>query len=165
MKGKKFDEELINIDKNILDDEWINQPKLYLHWAEQFEDAKNTLREVETELGLTKAEIELDIRQNPDNYELSKVTEGAISATLVLQPSYKQAQEVVLTTKHRVGILQQVIIALDHRKKALENLVSLYGREYFAVPQAKNEHSREAVEEIEKRSTRARIKKTLKKKK
>ena len=149
-----LDEELVfGIDKNLLDDEWLGQPKLYFNWAIQLEDARADFEEVKAAFDVVKAEVDLEIRTTPDAYDLVKATEKSIAAALIVQPEYEEAQQKVFTAKHRVGILQAAVTALDHRKKALEKLVDLHGQKYFATPRA-SEQSREAVERIEKLAAR-----------
>lgn len=155
-------ESVFGINKNILDDEWLRQPKLYFNWALQLEDARADFEEVKAEFDVTKAEVDLAIRTNPDNYDLPKVTDKAILASMIVQPEYKDAQREVFKAKHRVGILQAAVTALDHRKKALEKLVDLHGQKYFASPRA-SETSREAVAKIEKRSARSKVSNGLRK--
>lgn len=160
-----LDEELVfGIDKNILDDEWIDQPKRYFRWALQLEDARADFEYVKAEFEVVKAEVELAIRNDPGNvdYDLpadavekGKVTEKMVAAALLQQDEYKKAQQAVFTAKHRVGVLQAAVTALDHRKKALEKLVDLHGQKYFASPRA-SENSRDAMAEVEKDSVRRR---------
>ena len=165
------DSDFLDIDKNLLDDEWLGQPKLYFRWAVQLEDAKEDLDEAKrtldvekTEFERAKASIDLDIRKKPDEYKLPKVTDKSILAVMLLQSEYQDAQEEffvvqkeVDVAKHRVGILQAAVTSLDHRKKALEKLVDLHGQKYFASPRA-SEGSKEAIEKVEKRSARQRAK-------
>lgn len=160
-------ESVFGIDKNILDDEWLGQPKLYFNWAVQLEDARAAFEEVKAEFDVVKAEVDLAIRNDPGNvdYDLpkdavekGKVTEKMVAAALLQQTEYKDAQQAVFSAKHRVGILQAAVTALDHRKKALEKLVDLHGQKYFASPRA-SEDSREAMGKVEKKSVRRRGKK------
>jgi hypothetical protein len=156
-------ESVFDIDKNILDDEWLGQPKLYFQWAVQLEDARAELDEIKAEFDVVKSDLDLAIRTDPDTYDLPKVTDKAIAAVLIVQQEYKDAQQKVFTAKHRVGILQAAVTTLEHRKKALEKLVDLHGQKYFATPRA-SEHSREAVDDIQKSSARNKVKISRKKK-
>lgn len=154
---------VFDIDKNLLDDEWLRQPKLYFEWAVQLEDARAEFEETKAEFDVTKSEVDLAIRMSPGDYEdlpkevveKGKITEKMVAAILITQTEYKDAQQAMFTARHRVGILQAVVTALDHRKKALEKLVDLYGQKYFATPRA-SENSKEAMEEVEKNSVRRR---------
>jgi len=154
---------ILDIDKNLLDNEWLNQPKLYYNWALQLEDARVALDNVKAEFDVVQSEIDLDIRTNPENYEelpkeavdKGKITEKMVAAVLIMQKDYREAQQTVFEAKHRVGILQAAVAALDQRKKALEKLVDLHGQKYFATPRVP-ENSKEVIEQIEKRSVRRR---------
>lgn len=149
---------IFGIDKNVLDDEWLGQPKLYFRWAVELEDARADLEQSKSDFDLAKAEIDLKIRSHPDKYDLpDKTTENMIKATIPGTPEYKEAEDEYLEARHRVGVLQAAVTALDHRKKALENLVSLHGQKYFASPRA-SETTRDAMEEVEKKSVRSRSK-------
>lgn len=153
-EGLSETDSVFDIDKNLLDDEWLNQPKLYFKWAVQLEDARAKFEEAKVEFDLVKSELDLEIRDNPHKFHLpEKITEKMIVAVVLTQPEYKEAQQAVFTDKHRVGILQAAVTALDHRKKALEKLVDLHGQKYFATPRV-SEDSRESMQEVEKQSVR-----------
>lgn len=148
---------VFDIDKNRLDDEWLNQPKSYFKWAVQLEDARDDLETAKSEFDVVKSEVDLAIRTDPDDYNLPKVTDKSVAAVMISQPEYKEAQQAMFEAKYRVGIVQAAVISFDHRKKALEKLVDLHGQKYFASPRA-SEKSKEAMEKVEKRSIRRRTK-------
>jgi len=160
-KGLTEPELILDIDKNLLDDEWLNQPKLYYNWALQLEDARLELDNAKAEFDVVQSEIDLDIRTNPEDYgelpkdvvDKGKITEKMVAAVLIMQKGYKEAQQTVFEAKHRVGVLQAAVTALDQRKKALEKLVDLHGQKYFAIPRA-SENSKEAMSQVEKHAVR-----------
>jgi len=128
---------ILQIDTNRLDKEWVNQPKYFFDYACQLADAKRALEGLKAELDIVRAEREMRIRKHPEKYKLGdKVTEGSIKCTLEGQPLVKEAQDKILSAKHRVDILQAAVAALDQRKTALENLVKLTLSSYMASPQA-----------------------------
>jgi len=73
-----------------------------------------------------------------------------------MQKSYKVAAKEVLRLRHAADVLQAAVTALDHRKKALENLVYLHGQNYFSEPHARDGDSRETVNAATKRAARNR---------
>jgi len=148
---------ILTINKNVLDDEWLGQPKLYFQWAVQLEDARAELDEIKAEFDVAKSDLDLAIRTNPDDYDLPKVTDKAIAAAMITQKEYLVAQQEFFIAKHRAGVLQAAVTALDQRKKALEKLVDLHGQKYFASPRA-SEQSREHWDDIQKRSARSKVK-------
>lgn len=147
--------DLFEIDSANLDEEWMMQPKVFLKYSLKSAEARETFERAKAKLDVARAELDLMIRKDPETFGLEKITESAITNTILLQPEYKEALEEVHTSQHAYNILQATVQALDHRKRALENLVDLHGMQYFAEPQA-NRAGRGAVEDISKRKSRRR---------
>jgi len=147
-KSKVNDEfDFFNLDKDRLDEEWVNQPLLYQEYAIKLANARAKHEQAKTELELVTAELDSQIRGNPSVFGIEKTTEGAISNTILLQKEYKTAVNDMLELKHTMDVLQAVVYALDHRKKSLENLVELRLADYFSSPQTKSNGSHEQMEE------------------
>lgn len=130
-------------DKDDLDGEWVRQPELYHEYATQLADARLDLEEKRNALDVIQAELDNDIRTDPDAYGFTKVTDAVVKATLPAQPEYKKATDRVNKARHRVHILEAAVASLDHKKKALENLVYLHGQNYFSSPRARGEDKQE----------------------
>ena len=161
-KKERPDESILEIDITRLDEEWVNQPKQFFNWATQLADAKGNLDAERNRLDIAKAELDLDIRTNQTNYDIDKdkkLTENLILNTILQQDEYQDALGEVRNAKHRVDILQAAVQAFDHRKSALERLVSLHGQNYFSTPMAKDENSRDVINDIEKNAARGKKKK------
>ena len=124
----------LTIDEFRLDEEWLRQPKMYGSVATDLADAQKAYSEARAELEVTKSECELSIRRKPSKYGLEKVTEATVSAALGAHDSVSKATAAVIDAKHAVDVLNAVVHALDHRKKALENLVSLFLADYYSKP-------------------------------
>ncbi len=174
MSKKAMEPEILHIDKHLLDEEWVHQPKLYFEYASELAQARMELEEAKAEFDVVKAEIDLTIRSDPTDYDLpEKTTEVMIGKALILTDEYQEAQKIVFTAKHRVDILSSAVTTLDHRKKALENLVELHGRNYFSTPRIDTKHLaseglekfKETVEDIKNTQVKARNKKRSKKRK
>ena len=138
-------------DKDALDDEWIRQPELYHKYATELADARLDFEEKKNKLEVVRAELDKEIRTDPEQFDLLKVTESGISAVIVVQPEYTKALKRINTARHRIDILQAATTALDHKKKALENLVYLHGQNYFSSPRARGEESK-AMDEVVRKS-------------
>lgn len=151
----------IEIDPLALDREWVNQPRLYLQYSEELANAGREMDEAKSNLDITKADLEQQIRSDPDEFGLEKVTESAVNATMLTQPEYKSAMAALIDARHRRDILGAAVSALEHRKKALEKLVDLHLAGYFAAPRA-SAGSREAAKEIEDRAVRRPLKQRVK---
>ena len=132
---------ILEIDQFNLDLEWKNQPIAYFDMATKLAEAKAELDICKTEFDVLKAKTSMDVRSNPDSYGLDKLTESTVSNAVITQPEYIATFEKIYVAKHRVDLHQAAVVALDHKKKALENLVSLHGQKYFAEPHANHDTS------------------------
>jgi len=155
-KTRDIEFDFFNIDINNLDKEWINQPKIFFKYASELADAMRRESGARTEREVVKAEIDLKVRENLKKYGIDKVklTEAVILGVVSSQPKYKEAQKKRLIRKHKTDILQAAVRALDHRKSALERLVSLHGQNYFSTPKPIDARSMEATSDIEKGAAR-----------
>lgn len=143
---------MFEIDVNELDREWVGQPELFHTYAIQAADARLALDEAKAQLDITRAEIDKDIRDRPAHYDLEKVTETALLSVLLLQPMHQKAVRAVNKAKHDLDIVQAAVTALDHRKKALENLVFLHGQNYFSTPRVSGDSVAKMKESAKKRT-------------
>ncbi len=126
----------IHPDPNRLDEEWVGQPRLRFRYGQELAEARRTLAQAKAELDVVEAELSLRVRAKPDEYDLEKVTEAVVSATVEVQPKRKRARQAVVDAQHEVDVLDAAVSAIDHRKKALEDLVQLHLAGYFATPRA-----------------------------
>ena len=152
----EIDFDFFDIDRNRLDEEWVNQPKIFFQYASLLADAQRRESEARAERELVKAEIDLEVRKNLKKYKIDtvKLTESVISGVVQNQPGFIAAQKKRLVRKHKTDILQGAVNDLNHRKSALERLVSLHGQNYFSTPRAPDENAKEAVSNIEKGAAR-----------
>lgn len=154
---------LIELDKYRLDKELVNQPDYYAEWAEKLADARADLEDAKTQLEFNEAKLSLDIRRNPLKFDLgNSPTEGAIKAVIKVSKRYQEANDKVKKIQHLVGILSGYVTSLDHRKKALEKLVDLQGRDYYATPTIRDTNMKEKVSVEQKRSARTKRPRTNK---
>lgn len=148
MKAKRppvvEDRSVLDIDKFNLDEEWIGQPGLYFEWSEKLADARRSLDIAKSRADITAAETSTRIRSR-EAVKKSKVTEPLIKAMIEQDRDNQEAQMAVIRAKHRVDVLSGMVTALDHRKKALENIVQLDGRQYFAQPTAKDRDTKDRM--------------------
>lgn len=156
-------EEDIRIDPEALDVEWLGQADLMRRYSKHAAEMKRAVDEAKERLEMGKAQIEMDIRADPDKYGLSKVTEGAIQSTMVLQEEYQQLSKEYIDAKYESDIAQGAVRSVDQRKTALQELVHLLSTSYFAGPQTPRNLSAEWLEVREKRAANAKVK--IKKKK
>lgn len=171
---KDFDNSCLEPDVNNLDEEWVKQSKLYFTFAEQCETVEYKLAKKEQEISVAQeelkkiaAEIDLDIRKRPEKYSLpEKTTETMIAKAVLLQPRYdKKVGEINVLIEeknklaYKAGLLQKTIKAIEQKKAALENLVSLWIGNYYSTPKAKEKEAKEVMNEVEKKQARSKVSK------
>ena len=148
MKERKQEAEpgFFDIDITRLDEEWVKQPKITFKYCKEYERVKIELEEVQTDLDVIAAQIIKVIRKNPKRFGLPvPTTETAINKTVITKSKYKETLKKVRDKQYKLGLLRATVKALDHRKAALERLVSLHGQAYFATPVANDEDGREYI--------------------
>lgn len=160
--------DIFEIDKNRLDEEWVNQQRNYNKAAHDMADAREALERAKAseevtndELKFVEAEIELEIRKNPSKFDLEKVTEEAIKKTVIVQEkrtkalreTYK-ARSARIKAQHFYDICQADVFTLNNKKSAIESLVALDGRNYYSRPHVTGEDG-ERMKEMERKKNRS----------
>lgn len=158
MATNDTDKSILAIDLDRLEKEWMNQPQLVYKYNTLIADAKLELDRARSASDILAAELDRKIRADPAKYELDpkKITEGGIKAAIQKRASYQQAQEEVLDKKHKVDILSAFCLALEHRKRALEGLVTLHGQQYWAKPNLKGDMGSNVARTLEDKELRSR---------
>lgn len=151
-----LDQPILEIDKHRLDKEWLEQPILYHEYAQKTAEARRALDELELELEVEEASINEDIQKDPEGYGIKKITNDAIKACIAASPEIKLLKKKIIKAKFVVNTYAAAERAIDMRKRALENLVELHGRDYFSQPTAKSEYAKEKMSEVEKAAIRRR---------
>lgn len=143
---------LINEDE--LDREWVEQPRLYFRYAKKLALARRDLEQAKTNLEVVAADLSKKIRKDPGRFGIEKITDKTVESAVVTSKEYQQAQTTVTDAGYQVNLLVAAVSTLDHRKRALENLVDLHGMNYFSAPKARTNSGREAADDIRKRRAR-----------
>jgi len=169
-KNRDVEFDFFELDENELVEEWKNQPKIYFKYSELLTNAKEALERCKAQLEIAgdelkeaKARVDLRIRKNPKKLLGSdeKPTEAQIANRIIVHPLYAKAKakiyklnEELITLNKKVSTFYSAVHALDHRKSALERLVSLHGQNYYATPRPIDEASFEDVANLEKAEAR-----------
>ena len=80
-----------------------------------------------------------------------------VANTIIIQQGYKEAQQEYIAGKHSVDVVQAVVTTLDHRKRALESLVTLHGQDYYSTPRVKDADARDIIDRVESDAVRKKI--------
>ncbi|OQC75323.1 MAG: hypothetical protein BWX44_00054 [Spirochaetes bacterium ADurb.Bin001] len=142
----------MGIDETALDIEWLRQPELMNKYVRYQAEMRKRMDQAKERLDYIKARLEKNIRSNPDEYGLGKVTEGSISSTILCQKEYQDASQVHIKAKFENDVAIAAVKAIDQKKTALENLVKLLGVNYFAGPSAPRDLSVVWNEQVKQRS-------------
>jgi len=144
-------EEDIRIDETALDTEWLDQATLFFKYARHAANMRKEVDLAKENLEVTKAEVDKEIRQNPEKFKIEKVTDASVSANVLTHKDYKAANQEYIDAKYELDIAQAAVNAMNQRKDALENMVKLHGQQYFAGPKVPRDLKWER-EEKEKRT-------------
>jgi len=167
------------IDPDALDIEWLNQPNLFYKYSDALNEAMNRRNDLKLhveaakeEVDRVKAELDLAIREDPEEYGLSKVTETAVTSTILTQPELQAAQKKYYSSKEalndaqaEVNKLFTAVNTMEEKKVALEQLVRLLNQQYFSTPveprnlseeyfKKTNRNKKGAKEKVKKRRNR-----------
>jgi len=136
----------IQIDETSLDVEWLLQPGLMMKYARHAAQMELELDRLKETLDVTKAEVDNAIRNDPEAFGISRVTEAAINGAITLHSDYREASDKYLQAKFEFNMAKMALRAFEQRKEALENLVKLNGQQYFAGPKVPRDLSWEMKE-------------------
>jgi len=131
------DSSFLDIDPMRLDEEWLEQPKLYFVWAEKAATARQELDNAKTGIDIARAQADRRIRKDPEKYGLKESpTESSISAKVQLDAAVQEANTAYSDARLAADVAQAAVTALEHRKRALTMLVELHQSSYFSEPRA-----------------------------
>ena len=136
-------EEEIKIDVDALDIECADQAVTFMRYAKHAAQMRKELDEAKQALDIEKAGLDGRIRKNPENYDIEKVTEGAIQSSILNNLHYQELYQRFLDVKYETDMSQSAVIAFNQKKDMLETLVKLHGQSYFAGPSVPRDLSKE----------------------
>jgi hypothetical protein len=142
---ENVDTNIFDFDLNLLDVECRCQPKLYFKYAEQYEEVLRKLDNAERILKAIDAKLDDRIRAK------EKLTETAIKNKILLHEKHEIQAEKVSRYTYKAGILRQILVSLEHRKRMIEKAVDLHGQKYFATPKI-SDRSEDIKNKIEQRA-------------
>lgn len=121
----------VEIDEHRLFEECNEHADKYEEWLLKLAAAKRDLAYAEADLDVVTAEVEADVRTNPDKYHISDVKEGAIKLRVRLHKRVKEAHAKVIEAKFEVDETSAAVKRLEHRKSNLRDMVDMMGMGIF----------------------------------
>ena len=135
-KEEKMNDEVLElnleVDRLRLDEEWAKHPQEYHEWALEFADCQYEFDKVKSKLELVKAILDGDIRNNPGDFNLEKITEAVVTNTIIVQPEYQSAIKQLNDSRYELEQCKANVNALDQRKRQLTVLAELWIRDYYS---------------------------------
>lgn len=155
------------INPQQLDVEWIVLPELFYKYGEEFDLTEFELKKLKMKLDVLEATLDRKFRQIDRNSTSKKsITEGQIKACIKINPEWQELQEKILETELRKKNIQTVCKALEFKKDALKQLVTLYTNEYYSSPTTDSDGAAYLGKqnEVSQKNVRKDIKRNLKRK-
>jgi|SRR5690625_8181 len=147
----------ISIDPNQLDTEWLEQSTLTLKYTQHEAHCRKVLDTLKSELDILKADLDLKIRSNPSDFGLSKTTETAIGNAILSVKDFTDKQAEVREAEYELNMAQAAVRSIYAKKDALENLVRLFGQQYFAGPSVPRDISKEWEDKQRQKSSNRKV--------
>lgn len=122
------------VDPFALDEEVLIQPTLMKKYTSLLADAKKEVDRVAEKLAVCKAELDKKIRQNPEKYDLDKLTENIIQSTIIVQKKYRKINNELIEAKYEKEMTGGSVASIEHKKSSIELMVKLLGMDYYAGP-------------------------------
>lgn len=144
LKGHEGDpvyEDVLAMDPDALDEEWLLHPSHFMEVAESLGEAEAELARVVLDLDRRRAAIDLDVRVMPESYGLTKATNDAASNICAADEEVIALEDRKLSLQTEVNRRQRLLRAMEHRRSALEELSALFRSQYYSEPQAKGGHA------------------------
>jgi len=137
----------MEISPQDLDVEWLEQPKLMMKYTKKLAELREKRDLVKEEMELTRAELDREIRESPEEFGLEKINNDVVANTILTVEDYQKVSKKLIRANYEVNVMSGIVQAVEQRKQALENLVRLHGQQYFAGPTV----PRNLKEELENR--------------
>jgi hypothetical protein len=124
----------IEIDESAIDLGCFEQPRLMLKVTRLEAELEKAEDEAKERQNLIKADIDKEIRSDPEKFGIEKITEAAVTSAILSDKRYKQASTEYINAKFESKCATGAVKSFEHRKNMLETLAKLHGQSYFAGP-------------------------------
>ena len=133
MELKRFEEDR-KIDPASLHLVAATQSDVFFYWAQKSVEARMAQDRSKLKFELVESRLKVQARSRPEDFGLSKVTEGSLDEVVKTHEEYLAAQEIFFIAREESLLLDWAVQALEQRKRMIEVLVTLHGQQYFAGP-------------------------------
>lgn len=147
------------VDPNNFEEQCMEQGSIFMYYGEAHADAIELRDKGKQRVELVTAELDDAIRTTwTKKYKDLKMTEAGIKSKILQDPLYKKTLYHLNKATHDVNVLASAMKAMEHKKKSLENLVSLKIGGFFSEPRIKKELEQLGRTEHRKQLKKSRVK-------
>lgn len=122
------------IEEDELDMECLEQPTLMLKYSRIASGLRQKADLAKESLDLVKATVEREVRDDPEEFGIPKITEAAVKAAILLDERYIDANHKLIDAEYESRVAAGAVDATAARTKMLETMSRLHGQNYFAGP-------------------------------
>ena len=145
------------INQDELDKEIVNHGELFMKWAERLAEAIEERDIKKGEIDIKKAKLDKEIRSNPKDFDLEKITESAISNVIILDEGVQELNKEYYACTKNINVLTAAKEEMHSRRKRIEKLVDLWLGKYWSEPKVKVEKKNELDHRMRVGSKRKKI--------
>lgn len=124
----------LKIDETRLDEEWQGHAERAYYWSCRAADAGAVVDAKKARLELLVAQIDVQVRANPESFGIAKVSEKAVQNIIVASDEHQAATRKLIDAKRELTRIKGACDSLRDRKHALQDLVDLHLAGYFGEP-------------------------------
>ena len=110
----------------------VDQPILYDEICQLVVEWSANAKSASERVAFIKADQSSKIRTSPENYGVSKVTEGSVESATILTKEYQEAVKEQIETEKVYGQLRGLQSSIEQRKSSINNLVELWVKDYYS---------------------------------
>ena len=128
-----IDPSVFTINRNQLDIEWEQQSANVFEVGRLAAQALLLLDDLERQLVAAKATADYNIRNNPAQYDVAKVTEVSVASAVMRQPEINDLMDKIALARCQYNTCKAAAAALENKKKGLECLTQLRAMNYYSA--------------------------------
>lgn len=132
----------LKINEDALDLELLDQASLFMKYAKHYAFTQKEVENAKQVLDITKADLDLKIRSNPEKFKIEKVTEGAIQSAILISKEFQEANMRCLNAQYEKNMAGNAVQSMTMRKEMLEGMIKLLAQSYFAGPSVPHDLSK-----------------------
>ena len=108
------------------------QPSLVEKWGTRWAEARDKERRGKRNLEIVYAEIEKEVRSNPEDYNIEKITENAVRSAVVISKKYNDIYNEHLDSCKEVDLMGVARDTIADKRASIDGEIKLFLNSYYA---------------------------------